>query len=135
MIFGRGASGGGWLVANVWVRASPITIGIQIDTPHRRPPSRSQSASAPAVALAERLGFLEVLLRALLIDLRERRRRVAYNRVRQDRRATDGFHDGLIVHHDFDFSWRAMNALPIARALSVCGPGSATHWCSLPSKT
>ena len=27
MICGRGASGGGWLVANVCVRASPITIG------------------------------------------------------------------------------------------------------------
>src|SRR6266540_3844741 len=43
---GRGASGGGWLVANVCVRASPIAIGAQIDMPHRRPPSRSQSAWA-----------------------------------------------------------------------------------------
>ena len=43
---GRGASGGGWLVAIVCVRLSPITIGAQIDTPQRRPPSRSQSAWA-----------------------------------------------------------------------------------------
>jgi hypothetical protein len=34
------------LVANVCVRASPITIGMQIDTPQRRPSSRSQSAWA-----------------------------------------------------------------------------------------
>ena len=46
VIFGRGASGGGWLVANACVRASPITMGAQIDTPERRPPSRSQSAWA-----------------------------------------------------------------------------------------
>jgi hypothetical protein len=46
MSLGRGASGGGWLVANVCVRASPITIGMQIDTPQRRPPSRSQIACA-----------------------------------------------------------------------------------------
>jgi hypothetical protein len=31
--FGRGASGAGWLVANVCVRASPITMGLQIDAP------------------------------------------------------------------------------------------------------
>ena len=46
MSLGRGVCGGGSLVANVPVRASPITIGMQIDTPHRRPPSRSQSAFA-----------------------------------------------------------------------------------------
>src|SRR5687768_3787324 len=46
MSLGRGASGGGWLVANVCVFVSPITIGMQIDTPQRRPPSRSQSARA-----------------------------------------------------------------------------------------
>jgi hypothetical protein len=34
------------LVAIVCVRLSAITIGPQIDTPHRRPPSRSQSAWA-----------------------------------------------------------------------------------------
>src|SRR5829696_5732324 len=43
---GRAASGAGWLVAIVCVRLSAITIGAQIDTPHRRPPSRSQSAWA-----------------------------------------------------------------------------------------
>jgi hypothetical protein len=45
MSFGRGASGGGWLVAKVCVRASPITIGAQIDT-QRRPRWRSQGAWA-----------------------------------------------------------------------------------------
>ena len=77
MSFGRGASGGGWLVANVCVRSSPITIGMQIDTPQRR----------PAITVAERLGFLEIVLRAMLIDLNYRRWRVAYNHVRQDCRA------------------------------------------------
>ena len=66
MSFGRGASGGGWLVANVCVRASPITWA-----------RRSIPPEAPTVALAERLAFLEVLLCALLIDLSYRRRRVA----------------------------------------------------------
>ena len=74
---GRSPAGAGWLVAIVPVAASAITIGPQSDTPHRRPPSRSQSA----------LGFLEVLLGALLIDLCHRRRRVAYHHVRQDCRA------------------------------------------------
>jgi hypothetical protein len=46
MILGGGASGAGWLVASVCVRASPITIGMQMDMPHRRPPSRSQTAWA-----------------------------------------------------------------------------------------
>jgi hypothetical protein len=41
--------------------------------------------------------------------------------------------DILALRACYDFSWRAMNALTIARALSVCGPGLATHWCSLPS--
>jgi hypothetical protein len=36
------------------------------------------------VALAERLGFSQVLLCALLIDLCHRRRRVANDHVRQD---------------------------------------------------
>jgi hypothetical protein len=36
------------------------------------------------IALAERLGFLEVLLCALSIDLRRRGRRVAYNHAGQD---------------------------------------------------
>jgi hypothetical protein len=71
MSFGRGASGGGWLVANVCVRASPITIGMQIGT------------SRPAVALAERLGFLEELRCALLIDLRYRRRRERCQQVQE----------------------------------------------------
>ena len=43
---GRAPSGAGWLVANVCVRLSAITIGAHTDTPHRRPPSRSQSAWA-----------------------------------------------------------------------------------------
>jgi hypothetical protein len=43
---GRSPSGAGWLVAIVCVRLSAITIGAQIDTPHRRPPSRSQSTWA-----------------------------------------------------------------------------------------
>ena len=43
---GRAPSGAGWLVANVCVRLSAITIGAQTDTPQRRPPSRSHSASA-----------------------------------------------------------------------------------------
>src|SRR5262245_11639062 len=42
---------------------------------------------APTVALAERLGFLEVLLCTLLIDLSCRRRRVAYHHVRHACRA------------------------------------------------
>jgi hypothetical protein len=45
------------------------------------------AANAAVVALAERPGFLEVLLCALLIDLCHRRRRVAYNHARQDCRA------------------------------------------------
>ena len=53
---------------------------------HHRPAQRHAPETA-AVALAERLGFLEVLLCALLIDLCHRRRRVAYNHVRQDCRA------------------------------------------------
>jgi len=32
------------------------------------------------------------------------------------------------------FNWRAINAFTISRALSVCGPGFATHSCSHPSK-
>jgi hypothetical protein len=40
-----------------------------------------------AIALAERLSFVEVLLRALFIDLRRRGRRVPRNRARQDCRA------------------------------------------------
>jgi hypothetical protein len=52
---------------------------------HRR--ADRHAPEAPTVALAERLGFLEVLLCALLIDLGHRRRRVAYNHVRQDCRA------------------------------------------------
>jgi hypothetical protein len=31
-------------------------------------------------------------------------------------------------------SWRAMNALIISAARSVCGPGSATQRCSQPTK-
>ena len=77
MIFGRGASGGGWLVANVCVRASPITIGMQIGPPPQ----------AATVALAQRLRLLEELLCALLIDLCDRWRRVADKHVRQDCRA------------------------------------------------
>jgi hypothetical protein len=38
------------------------------------------------VALAERLGFFEILLCALVIDLCRRRRRVAYDHVRDDYR-------------------------------------------------
>src|SRR6266508_5139425 len=41
---GRAPSGAGWLVANVCVRLSAITIGAHTDTPHKRPPSRSHSA-------------------------------------------------------------------------------------------
>jgi hypothetical protein len=36
---------------------------------------------------------------------------------------------------DYRRSWRAMNALTISRARSVCGPGVATHSCSEPSNT
>jgi hypothetical protein len=32
-------------------------------------------------------------------------------------------------------SWRAIKALTIPRARSVCGPGVATHSCSQPSNT
>jgi hypothetical protein len=39
MIFGRGSSGGGWLVANVCVRASPIIIGMD-PSGQRMPPLR-----------------------------------------------------------------------------------------------
>ena len=53
---------------------------------HHRRADRHAPQTA-AVALAERLGFLEVLLCALLIDLSGRRRRVAYHHVRQDCRA------------------------------------------------
>ena len=60
----------------VCVRLSAITIGARIDP-----------SEAPAAALAERLGFLEVTLCAPLIDLRHRRRRVAYHHVRYDLRA------------------------------------------------
>ena len=35
----------------------------------------------------------------------------------------------------YAFNCRAMNALTISRALSVCGPGFATHSCSQPSNT
>ncbi len=70
--FGRGASGGGWLVANVCVRASPIT--------DQHPPE------APTVALAERLRLLEELLCALLIDLRYRRRRESREQVQESSR-------------------------------------------------
>src|SRR5688500_16965035 len=53
---------------------------------HHRPAQRDAPETA-AVPLAERLGFLEILLCELLIDLSYRRRRVAYNHVRQDCRA------------------------------------------------
>ena len=74
---GRAASGARWLVAIVCVRLSAITIW----TTERHTPQPAR------VSLAERAGLLEVLLCALLIDLRHRRRRVAYDHVRQDCRA------------------------------------------------
>src|SRR4029079_12224975 len=37
--------------------------------------------------------------------------------------------------HDRAFNCRAMNAFTISRARSVCGPGVATHSCSLPSNS
>jgi hypothetical protein len=35
-----------------------------------------------------------------------------------------------LIRPDQAFSWRAMNSLTTSRALSVCGPGSATHSCT-----
>ena len=51
----------------------------------------------PTVALAERLGFLEELLCALLIDLRDRRRRLADHHVRQDCRAARWYPHRLLL--------------------------------------
>lgn len=48
--------------------------------------------------------------------------------------ALDDFGAGFGSFH-YVFIWRAMNALTISRARSVCGPGCATHSCSLPSNT
>ena len=53
---------------------------------HHRPAQRDAPETA-TVPLAERLGFLEILLCELLIDLRHRGQRVAYDHVRQDCRA------------------------------------------------
>ena len=76
---GRSPAGAGWLVAIVPVAASAITNW----------GAERHSPEPAAVTLAESLCFLEVLLCALLIDLCHRRRRVAYNHVRQDSQDID----------------------------------------------
>jgi hypothetical protein len=70
--FGRGASRTGWLVANVCVRMTPITIGPHSDTTHRRPSSRSHSAWISLKYSS-----------ALRIDLRHRWRRECYRQVKE----------------------------------------------------
>ena len=69
-----------------WRLAGGERLRPRVADHHRR--ADRHAPEAPIVALAERLGFLEVLLCALLIDLSGRRRRVAYHHVRQDCRAT-----------------------------------------------
>ena len=49
---------------------------------------------------------------------------------RIDRRVVDGVRSSKHLVGDQAFSCRAMNSLATSRALSVCGPGSATHSCT-----